>query len=231
MATAARKQTAIVQTATEPEIETVADLMHRRGDIPLERIIVRPPPGTATEKDVLKALEAPRKRLCELVDGVLVEKPRGATESLLALYVGRKLDAYAEEHDLGVVLGADGPLRLRRGLVRLPDISFISWDQIGGDQFPEHAIAGLYPDLAVEVFSKGNTKKEISRKLGEYFAAGTRLAWIIYPRTEKAEVYLSLTEFRILSKSQTLDGGDVLPGFTLPLKQLFGRLKRRRGGR
>jgi Uma2 family endonuclease len=115
--------------------------------------------------------------------------------------------------------------------VRFPDVSFISWEQIGGDVFPEHAIARLYPDLAVEVTSKGNTKKEIARKLREYFAAGTRLAWVINPRTKTADVYTSPTDFKRLGKGQALDGGDVLPGFRLSLAQVFARATRRRRSR
>ena len=68
----------------KPRVDTVADLLHRLGDIPPERILMRPPPGTATEKDVIESLEAPRKRICELVEGVLVEKPMGAGEALYA---------------------------------------------------------------------------------------------------------------------------------------------------
>jgi hypothetical protein len=72
-------------TADElPEVEdTLAELIEQLGGLPLHRIRMKSPPGKATEKDVLAALRGPRKRLCELVDGVLVEKPRGTTETLL----------------------------------------------------------------------------------------------------------------------------------------------------
>jgi hypothetical protein len=63
-------------------LENLAELIHLLGDIPPERIRMHPLPGTATERDVLDALEAPQKRLCELVDGVLVEKTMGAMESI-----------------------------------------------------------------------------------------------------------------------------------------------------
>jgi Uma2 family endonuclease len=83
--------------------------------------------------------------------------------------------------------------------------------------------------LAVEVLSRGNTKKEIDRKLRDFFKAGVRLAWVIQPKTQTAEVYTSPTKPRHVGKDQSLDGGDVLPGFTLSLKDLFARTKRRRG--
>src|SRR5207302_522546 len=83
--------------------ETLADLLDRLGSIPPERVRFRPPPGTATESDVLAALEAPRKRLCELIDGVLVEKPRGYTESVLALFLAEALNAFVRAGNLGLV--------------------------------------------------------------------------------------------------------------------------------
>jgi Uma2 family endonuclease len=211
-----------------PEVETLADLIEQLGDIPLERIRMRPPPGTATEEDVIAAEREPRKRLCELVDGVLVEKAMGSREALLAGEIARLLGNFVHKDDLGVVLPADGMLRLMPGLVRIPDVSYIPWKQIPNEEFPEAAIAGLVPDLAVEVLSKGNTKKEIQRKLRDYFLTGTRLVWVVQPKTETAQVYTSPTDFRRVGKNGSLDGGAVLPGFTLPLRDVFACTDRRR---
>jgi Uma2 family endonuclease len=214
--------------AAVPEsAETLADLVKQLGDIPLERIRLKPAPGTATEEDVVAALDLPRKLLCELVDGVLVEKPVGTKEALLAGVIVHLFWDYLEEQDLGIVIPADGPLRLWIGLVRIPDVSFISWDRLPGGELPDQAIAGVIPDLAVEVLSKSNTKREMERKLREYFQAGVRLAWLIDPKTQSAKVYTSATKARRIGPDQVLDGGDVLPGFTLPLKQLFARGRRR----
>ncbi len=94
------------------QAETLAELVHRLGDIPLERIRLQPPPGTATVKDVVRLMEAANKSLCELVDGVLVEKPMGAGESNLATVLAHFLYKYLDENDLGTLLGADGPFRL-----------------------------------------------------------------------------------------------------------------------
>src|SRR5215468_1891250 len=81
------RQEFIEMTTATVAADNLAELVEQLGDIPLERIRMRPPPGTATEADVLAALEAPRKRICELIDGVLVEKPMGYTESILASYL------------------------------------------------------------------------------------------------------------------------------------------------
>lgn len=209
------------------EVETFADLFEQLGGISPSRVRFRPTPGRATEKDVLR-IEASENRLFELVDGVLVEKAMGATEALLASYVVHFFWDYLRDHDLGVALGADGMLRLRPRLVRIPDVSFISWDQIPSGEFPSQPIPDLYPDLAVEVLSDSNTPAEIERKLSEYFEAGCRLAWIVDPKTHTADVYTSPTDCQHLRSSQSLDGGDVLPGFKLPLKELFASTRRRR---
>src|SRR5205809_922659 len=89
----------------------VADLLDQLGDIPPDRIRLYPWPGTATEQDVID-IEAREDRLCELVDGVLVEKPMGFRESRWAVELIVSLAIYARQHDLGVVAGPDGMLRL-----------------------------------------------------------------------------------------------------------------------
>ena len=96
------------------------------------------------------------------------------------------------------------------------------------------AIPDLAPDLAVEVLSEGNTKQEMERKLKDYFFAGVRLVWYIDVKKRTVEVYTSPDQGVTLTEGQNLDGGDVLPGFRLPLRQLFARLApggRRRNGR
>lgn len=219
MATASRKQ---------PRFDNFAELLHQLGDIPLERIRMEAPPGTATEKDVLAAERAPRKRLCELVDGVLVEKPMGTPEALLATILARLMGNHVEQEDFGLVLGADGMMRLFPGQVRIPDVSFISWSRLPEDQLPQGAIASVVPNVAVEILSPGNTKGEMDRKLRDYFLAGVELVWIIDPKTQSAKAYTSPEDVQRIGKTGDLDGDAVLPGFRLPLKELFARTKRRR---
>ncbi len=106
--------------------------------------------------------------------------------------------------------------------MRFPDVSFISWDKLPGRKLTKK-IADLAPDLAIEILSESNTKKEIERKLGDYFEAGTKLVWIIKPRTRTAEVYHGPTEMRRIKKDESLNGEAVLPGFSLRLADLFAR--------
>jgi Uma2 family endonuclease len=204
-------------------IETVADLLERLGGIPAWRVRFRPAPGTATEQDVLAASRE-GKRVCELVDGVLVEKAMGYKESALAFLLGSALLAYTKPRKLGVVTGPDGTVRLFPGLVRIPDVAFASWDRLPGRRIPDEPIPDVAPDLAVEVLSQSNTEAEMGRKLREYFAAGVRLAWLVDPETRTVQVYTAPDQCSLLRENDTLDGGAVLPGFTLALAGLFATL-------
>lgn len=203
---------------------TVAELLKKLGGIPGERVLLDPPPGTATEKDVLE-VEARQGRICELVDGVLVEKAMGFEESFLALEIAFLLRQFLAEHKLGILAGEQGPFRLWPGLVRIPDVSFISWNQLPNRKVPKKAIPELYPDLAVEVLSRKNTKAEIDRKLHEYFRSGTRLAWVVDPRKRNVRVYTGPDQVDLLNEDQSLDGGEVLPGLSLPLHEVFAQLE------
>jgi Uma2 family endonuclease len=198
----------------------MAQLRRHFGMIPPERILLNPPPGTAREKDLMR-INGSKERLCELVDGVLVEKAMATKEGLLAGWWLYLLWDFIVDRKMGIVLPGDAMLRLFPGLVRVPDVSFISAQQLPGGELPDDAIASISPDLAVEVISKGNTRKEIERKLREYFASGTRLAWVVQPKKRTIEVYTSPTKKKVLTERQTLDGGKVLPGFRLPVRRLF----------
>jgi Uma2 family endonuclease len=203
-----------------PTAVTVSDLLYQLGDIPASRVRLQPWPGTATEADVL-AVHTQEERLCELVDGVLVEKTMGYYEAYLAATLVRLIGNFVVEHDLGIVAGADGMMRLAPGLVRIPDVSFVAWEKLPGRRLPRQPIPDLLPDLVVEVLSEGNTPREIARKLDEYFALGVRLVWLVNPELETVEVYTSRHQSLLLDKSAMLDGGVVLPGFTLPIRTLF----------
>lgn len=201
---------------------TFADVQHQLGGVPLERIHLYPWPGLATEKDVLE-VHARTGRLCELVDGILVEKPMGFYESVLALAIGDSLREYVKGRKLGIVGGEAGMLRISRGRIRIPDVSFIRWERLPQGREPVPAVC---PDLAVEVLSESNTEQEMQGKLNEYFIGGTRLAWIIDPRTRTARIYHTPGEFTLLDEAGSLTGGDLLPGFELRLQDLFAELDR-----
>lgn len=200
---------------------TLADVLQRLGDVPLRR--VRLPVGDATEDDVIRALDAPDKKLCELIDGVLVEKDMGWRESLIAGRIVAFIWAYLDLHPLGIALTTDGPVRLRPGKIRIPDGCFVANERLPEEQSEGSAILDAVPDLAIEVISKGNTPAEMKRKLGEYFRAGVRLVWFIYPRKQTALQFTSPRTKVEIGKDGALSGGKVLPGLSIPLKHKNGR--------
>jgi Uma2 family endonuclease len=207
-------------TEATPADWTAVDLIQRFGAIPLSRVRLDPPPGTASEQDVID-LNDHEDRLYELVDGTLVAKTVGNYESYLAVLLGTLLGNFVAEKNLGIVLGADGMMRLAPGLVRIPDVAFISWQRLPGRRIPRQAIWNLAPDLAVEVISKGNTAEEMARKLVDYFATGVRQVWYIDAAVHEARVYSAPQQFKTFTEQQTLDGGELLPDFRLELEQFF----------
>jgi Uma2 family endonuclease len=202
---------------------TLADVLQQLDGISPRRVRFRPAPGTATEEDVIKIRDRER-RLFELVDGVLVEKVMGYWESALAIELARLLGNFVKRRELGTLAGEAGTLQLSPGLARIPDLSFISRARLVHPRRARTPILPLAPDLAIEVLSEGNTPREMARKVSEYFASGCRLVWLVDPRTRTVDVYTSVAKPIVLTEKQTLTGGDVLPGFRLPLRKLFALL-------
>jgi Uma2 family endonuclease len=218
---------ATISAPQEPprKLWTVADLYRRFGPIPFERIRHDPPPGSGTVDDVVR-LNDHEDRLYELVDGILVEKTVGYEESYIGGTILKLLRIFVEPRELGLVAGEAGMLKLDIGLVRIPDVSFVSWARVPGDEFPGEPVPPLIPDLAVEVISANNTPKEMDEKLREYFAKGVRLVWYVRPRSRVVDVYTAPDRFTRLTASMRLDGGDVLPGFSVQVGELFQLPKR-----
>lgn len=135
--------------------------------------------------------------------------------------LGRWIGNFAEPRKLGFILGEDGPYRLPNAEIRVPDVSFVPSDRLKLAQLKREAILTVVPDLGFEIISRGNPRSEMDRKLRDYFDAGIRLVWYIYPRKREVHVFTS-TDRRIFHENIVVDGGQVLPGFTLLLTQFFG---------
>lgn len=213
------------RVADSDEVETFADVMRRIG-VSASRIWLRPTPGTATEADLLAAANRPRKRLCELIDGTLVEKPMGQDESLLTVWLAAWLGLFIELHNLGILLGPDGFVRLFPGRVRAPDLAYTSWDRFPERRRPRGPIVHFGPDLAVEFVSRSNTLRELKQKRRDYFGCGCRSVWEIDPRKRVVRVYASVDDCETLEVGAVLTGDPVLPGFRVALADLFGELDR-----
>jgi Uma2 family endonuclease len=122
------------------------------------------------------------------------------------------------------VTGADGMMRLNPGLVRITDVSFVSWERLPDRSVPDAPIPDLAPDLAIEVLSESNTPAEMARKRREYFAAGVRLVWLVEHISRTVTVFTSVDDFRSFNETDNLDGGNVLPGLSFPVRSIFAEL-------
>jgi Uma2 family endonuclease len=167
---------------------------------------------------------APGERY-EIVDGQLVEKPpMAALETWLASRLLGLMFQFIDAHRLGTVVSEmlfllDKSMNVRRR----PDVAFVSASQWPPDRpIPSTEAWDIVPELAIEVISASNTADEVLNKLNEYFHAGVRLAWVVFPRQCQIYVYTSMTDVRILGIDGILDGGSILPDFRLPVRTLFG---------
>ncbi|CAN5277180.1 hypothetical protein BH10PLA2_BH10PLA2_09260 [soil metagenome] len=213
------------QPETSEPTETIADLLSALGGIGPERLLLRGPIGMATEEDVIVALAAPRKRICELIEGILVEKAPGFRESVLGARVMARLGAFVELEKPGVISDAAGTIRLWPGRVRIPDVAFCKWHRFPEGRVPEEPIPLLVPDLAIHILRAGNSPEEMALRRKDYFAVNVPLVWEIDPSSRTAQVYTSdSTPGTMLNESEALDGAPVLPGFSLSLHDLFGCL-------
>ena len=192
------------------------------GSIPLKRILLDAPFSLAMESDVLWLI-AEHKQYCELIDGTLVEKAVGSFEDLIATMLLTSLNAFVQARKLGIATGSACIIRVSPDQLRMPDVSFFSNERIPNRSALTDPIWDMVPDLAVEIISVGNTRDEMARKIREYFAAGVREIWFIYPKTRTAEVFqpVSPEPVAMLQSSDRLDGGSIIPGFGIVINDLF----------
>jgi len=209
-------------TVAPAEPETLADVL---GDVPLDCILWSPRPGMATEEDFLRIkAQEPRRRL-ELIDGVIVEKPMGARESYLSFTLMGFFWLYERTHNIGVFGSPDATMRLRAGLIRLPDIHFTNWDNLPEDSAHLRPVADCPPDLAIEILSESDRPGNTTRRVREYFTAGTKQIWVIDPRARIVKLYsnpVNPVEATTYTETDSLSGEPLLPGFSLSLSELFG---------
>jgi len=162
----------------------------------------------------------------EIVNGELVDMgSSGALHGYVCSLILAALASYVLPKKLGVILDSSTAFKMKNGNRRSPDISFFAKERLQGmTELPTGFLDGA-PDLAIEVLSPGNTVEEIHDKLVEYFENGTRLVWIIHPSEHYILVYRSAQEpDRLLKSVDSLDGEEVIPGFTLPVAELFQKL-------
>ncbi len=211
-------------TSAEPartHVRNGREFLRSLGDVPIERVLFDPPPGTVTGEFYEKIDGRVHGALVELVDGTLVEKPMGMNESRIASVLIIHVGGHVLQHRLGFVAGEAGTVKMSGGNCRMPDVAVYLRSDYPGGKRPTQKVPQIPPRLAVEVLSEDNTAAEIDKKLAEFFASGCRLAYVIDPKTRTARRYTSTADSTAIDPDGTLDGGDVVPGFAVSLASLF----------
>ncbi len=162
-------------------------------------------------------------RRLELVEGKIYEMPpANGRHADIAGVTASILGPHIRSNRLGRILVGDPGFILRRNpdTVRAPDVAFVSYDRLPVGELPEQYLP-LAPDLAIEVVSPSNRTPEVLEKVAEWFQAGTRLVWLVYPSRRTVTVYRSIADYVELTEDDTLDGGEVVPGFVCNVGDLF----------
>jgi Uma2 family endonuclease len=177
--------------------------------------------STLMTADELLQTHFPDKQV-ELVRGVLiVREPPGFLHGDVAFQLAVRLDKYAEQHGLGRILGAEIGFKLQSNpdTVRAPDVAFLRKERV-----PDPRPLGypaMAPDLVVEVLSPRDRPGEVLAKVGDWLEAGALLVWVIDPRRRHARVYRQDGSEAVVTEQDSLDGEDVVPGFTCPLASVL----------
>jgi Uma2 family endonuclease len=176
-----------------------------------------------TPEPISVARMVPDDMLYEVVDGQIKEKMVGAREIAIATLLIEFLAPFLRAQRLGKVFGEMVfRINISKDLQRRPDVAYVSKSRWALDRpVPDTAAWDVVPDLAIEVVSRTNAAVDVQAKIEEYFEAGVSRVWVIYPKQKKIHIYVSTTEIHVLQLGDELDGGDLIPGFRLPLAALF----------
>ena len=159
----------------------------------------------------------------ELLKGELKKmSPAGQRHGRVVMNISTPLDQYVRQNNLGVVFAAETGFKISADpdTVLAPDVAFVgkeNEERIGNRE-------GYWPgapDLAVEVISPGDTYTEVEEKVLEWLSAGSRMVVVVDPRKEIITIYRSLTDIRFLTRSDKLEGGNVISGWSLPIADIF----------
>jgi len=160
----------------------------------------------------------------EVVDGELVMSPKNNFEhENICFRLLIAMQAFNEQHKLGVILGSSAGFWMHNRNCRAPDISFISLARVQHAGFTPRTrrfFPGA-PDLAIEVMSPNNSRREMDARMRDFFSSGTQIAWLINPELEEVEVCYALDNRKLLGSGADLDGEHLLPGFRYPIGDLF----------
>ena len=177
------------------------------------------PKSSYTPEDLLAMQNAGRY---DLVGGQLYERISGFDTSMIALIVNGRLMAHVVANKLGWVAQSDGGLQIFNDApmeVRFADGAFVS--RARSPHRPGDGHLRVAPDLVIEVVSPNDVASEIDVKVAEYLNAGVRLIWVVYPETRAVNIFRPGGQDSRLTEGETLSGEDIVPGFELPVAEIF----------
>jgi Uma2 family endonuclease len=157
-------------------------------------------------------------KILELVSGEIVEKMPSFTPSKIASRINYYVTQFLMRHPIGYVTGKAGGYILSEEHTFNPDVGYISKVRLPKEPSREAPVA---PDMAVEVKSPTDSKREMRKKAEIYLQFGTRLVWLVFPEEQAVEVYVPDKDVQTFGINDSLDGGDVLPDFQLAVKDIF----------
>jgi Uma2 family endonuclease len=160
----------------------------------------------------------------ELLKGEIVLSPTGSEHGWIAVRITSALEHHVRHGRLGLVFDSSTGFRLTPDDLLTPDAAFVAKERLAGMRRVPRGFFQGAPDLVVEVLSPSDSVDSVHEKMARFFAHGCRLAWVINPAEKTALVYRGSTADRLLKTGDTLDGEDVVPGFRLPLAELFAEL-------
>lgn len=159
----------------------------------------------------------------EIIEGELQERIMSYESSRIAVLIGFLVEMWARQGHPGHVAGSDGGFQIfpwAPGDVRMPDVSYVSAVRLG--RVPRRGWVTIPPDLAVEVVSPTDTAWKVQLKARDYVRAGVPLVWVVFPETRTVEVHRAgASIIEVLTEADALTGGDILPGFSVPVAELF----------
>jgi Uma2 family endonuclease len=213
----ARRRLSLLSAATSRHA-----VLYHASRIDSRSVIMSVKQRLVTAEELLAMPEPPGMSL-ELVDGELVEvSPASFQHGLIATMLAGRLGDFARQQNLGFAMGDNVGYVLRRNPdhVRAPDVSFIAREQAPRGDDVGRFVQGA-PTLAVEIVSPNDRASEVRNKVQDYLDAGTQQVWVLWPTSRSASVYRPDSDTRELGPDATLDGGDILPGFSVRVSDLF----------
>lgn len=174
------------------------------------------PKKRLTEEEFMRLPDDGRKY--ELVDGEVKEVPTGGLHEDVGMLLALVLGPHALK--VGRIYGSSLGCRMQSGNIRAPDVSVMLASRLPDGKSPSAFLEGA-PDLCVEVISPSEERREMFRKVGEYFDSGAQQVWHIFPETRRVVVYSLTDDIRVLQGEDELTAGDLIPGFSCRVSDIF----------